>query len=333
MYKIAFDVMGSDKGATVAIQAAVEFLKTKTNLKLIFIGNEQEIKQALVNNGGLDDSQYEILATTEIIDMDGSIMDVRRKKDASLVRALELVKEQKVDAMLTGGNSAAFIAGAHFILGEFEGVTRPGFMPTMPTLTPGVTTLMLDVGANVENTAEDLLGYAKMASIYSREVQGVKSPRIGLMNIGEEASKGRDLQKEAYQLLKADKSLNFVGNIESREMTTGVVEVLVADGYSGNIALKAMEGMGKNILRGIKESLTKNLYRKLHALALKKAFKEFGNRFDYKNYAGAILIGVNGIIFKSHGSSDVQSFKATLRMTLEAVENDVLTKMKKGMAE
>ncbi|WP_027063069.1 phosphate acyltransferase PlsX [Mesoplasma seiffertii] len=333
MYKIAFDVMGSDKGAAVAIQAAVEFLKTKENLKLIFIGNEQEIKEALAANGGLDESRYEILPTTEVIDMDGSIMDVRRKKDASLVRALELVKAEKVDAMLTGGNSAAFIAGAHFILGEFEGVNRPGFMPTMPTLTPGVTTLMLDVGANVENTAEDLLAYAKMASIYSREVQGIKNPRVGLMNIGEEASKGRDLQKEAYQLLKADKTLNFVGNIESREMTTGVVEVLVADGYSGNIALKAMEGMGKNILRGIKESLTKNLYRKLHALALKKAFKEFGNRFDYKNYAGAILIGVNGIIFKSHGSSDVQSFKATLRMTLEAVENDVLTKMKKGMAE
>jgi glycerol-3-phosphate acyltransferase PlsX len=192
---------------------------------------------------------------------------------------------------------------------------------------------MLDVGANVDNTPEDLLGYAKMASIYSREVQGVKNPRVGLMNIGEEPSKGKDLQRETYELLKNEKSLNFVGNIESREMTSGYVEVLVADGYSGNIALKAMEGMGKNILKGIKESLTKNLYRKLHALALKKAFKEFGSRFDYKNYAGAILIGVNGIVFKSHGSSDVQSFKATLRMTLEAVENDVLTKIKKGMAE
>ncbi|WP_026389145.1 phosphate acyltransferase PlsX [[Acholeplasma] multilocale] len=331
MYKIAFDVMGSDNGATIAVKAAIEFLADKNDLVLVFVGNEEQIKAAIEENGGLDKSKYEILATTEVIDMNGSIMDVRRKKDSSLVRTLELVKEGKVDGMLTGGNSAAFIAGSHFILGEFEGVTRPGFMPTLPTVKAGITTLLLDAGANTENDPEDLLGYAKMATIYASEIQGIKNPRVGLMNIGAEEGKGKDLQKQTYKLLKEDESINFLGNIETRDMVAGDVDILVTDGFTGNIALKAVEGMAKNIMSEIKESITKTFFRKINALFLKPAFKEVGNKFDYKNHAGAILIGVNGIAFKSHGSSDVKSFKATLRMTYSAVQNDVLNKMKKGM--
>lgn len=330
MYKIAFDVMGSDYGPKAAIQAAAEFLKDKKDLCLIFVGNEQEINDA-INEFPIPKEKYEIFPTSEVIDMKGSVLDVRRKKDASIVRALELVKKQKVDAMLTGGSSSAFIVGAHFILGELENVTRPGFMPTWPTIKEGKTTLFLDAGANIDNTSDDLVGYAKMASIYAQTILKIDQPKVGLLNIGTEDSKGKDFHKETYQKLIADKTIHFVGNIESREMIAGKVDIMVTDGYAGNIALKAMEGALKNLMKVIKLTLTKNLWRKIKALSLRKSFKEVGEKFDYKNYAGAILLGIDGIVFKSHGSSDVKSFKATLRMTYDAVCNDVLTKMKEGM--
>ncbi|WP_031542035.1 phosphate acyltransferase PlsX [Mesoplasma photuris] len=331
MYKIAFDVMGADNGAGTAVEAAIDFLKDKKDLVIVFVGDEKQINDAIVKNGGLDKSKYEILPTTEVIDMHGSIMDVRRKKDSSLVRSLEVVKNGSVNGMLTGGNSAAFIAASHFILGEFEGVTRPGFMPTLPTVQADKITLLLDAGANIDNKPEDLVGYAKMATIYSQQIKGIKKPKVGLLNVGKEDHKGKEMHKETYKLLSEDKTINFVGNIEAREMNSGEIDVLVTDGFTGNIALKAIEGMAKNIMGAIKESITKTFFRKINALCLKPAFKEVGAKFDYKNHAGAILIGVNGIAFKSHGSSDVKSFKATLRMTYEAIENDVLNKMKKGM--
>lgn len=333
MYKIAFDVMGADHGVPTAINAAATFLKKHPDLKIIFVGSEKEINKAIADNGNLKIQQYEIFPTTEFIEMNGSILDLRRKKDASIVRALELVKDKKVDGMLTGGNSGAFLGGAHFILGEFKGIERPGFMPTWPTIKPNHLLLFLDAGANNDNTAQDLFNYAKMANIYTKAILKIKSPKIGLLNVGEEDNKGRDVQKEAFKLLRGDSKLNFIGNIEAREMISGQVDIIVTDGFSGNIALKSMEGSLKNLMKVIKESLTKTFMRKIFAGALKSAFKEIGTKFDYKNYAGAILLGVNGIVFKSHGSSDEQAFGATLKMTYDAVKNDVLNKIQKEVEQ
>ncbi|PPE04076.1 phosphate acyltransferase PlsX [Williamsoniiplasma lucivorax] len=331
MYKIAFDVMGSDLGPKIAVESALEFLKNKKDLMIVFVGDKTQIESVLKEEKNVDPSQYEIFSTTEVIDMHGSIFDVKRKKDASLVRALELVKDKQVHGMLTGGNSGAFLAGSHFILGELPGITRPGFMPTFPTAVEGKVTLFLDAGANNDNSAEDLYNYAKLATTYSKAVLGVKSPEVGLLNVGTEEGKGKDLQKDAWKLLTADKSLNYKGYIESREMLTGVVDIMVTDGFSGNIALKAMEGTSKLLLTTIKATVMKSFVAKMGALLMRGVFKEVKRKFDYKDHAGAILIGANGIVFKSHGSNDIQGFVSTLRMTYDAVKNDVLVKMKKEM--
>jgi len=333
MIKIAFDVMGSDKGSKFALEAGLKFLSAHDDLELVFYGNETEIKAHLfaLKKYKVDPVRYSIVPTSEVIDVHGSILDVRRKKDASIVRALEAVKNNSVDAMLTGGPSAAFIAGAQIIIGNLPGVKRSGFMPTIPSNVDNRVLLLLDAGANLENSPEELLQYAQMATVYSHSVNKIEKPLVGLMNIGEEEGKGKELQKEAYKLLAADKKVNFYGNLEPRELLTGKVDVLVTDGFSGNIALKTAEGAAKSIFREVKNQAKKSIFRKMALVGMIPTFKAIAKKFDYKNHAGAILLGINGIVFKSHGSSDVRSFEATLRMTYQAVKNQVLVNLVEGM--
>ncbi|ATG97531.1 phosphate acyltransferase PlsX [Mesoplasma lactucae] len=335
MIKIAFDVMGSDNGADVAIEAGLKFLETHQDLELIFVGDEKEINQAIDKHlpkyKKVNKDSFSIFKTTEVIDSHGSILDIRRKKDASIVRTLEMVRDKKVDAMLTAGSSAAFIAGAQTIIGNIPGVKRSAFMPTIPSTVDGKVLQLLDAGANLDNTAEELLQFSQMASVYATAVNGVEKPMVGLMNIGEEASKGKELQKSAYKLLEADKTINFYGNIEPREILNGVVDIMVTDGFTGNIALKTAEGVARSVGHELKSQVKKHWWRKLAVLQMIPTFKAIGKKFNYKNHAGAILIGINGIVFKSHGSSDLQSFGATLRMTYDAVQNQVLDKLTIGM--
>ncbi|WP_338971486.1 phosphate acyltransferase PlsX [Spiroplasma endosymbiont of Panorpa germanica] len=335
MKTIAFDVMGSDLGVQPAIGAAMKILNEKPDLKIIFVGNEVEIegelkKQKLAKKL---ESRYEIFPTSEVINMTDGILEIRRKKDSSMARAIELVEKDQARAIVTGGSTASFIAGCHFILKEFEGVKRPGFMPTIPTVINDKVVLLLDVGANVENDPEDLIDFAIMATAYLQSTKGIKEPSVALLNIGEEKSKGKDLQLQTYKLLSENKKINFCGNIEPREIISGDVDIIVTDGFTGNIALKSIEGMGKKLLSEIKKAVTKGFFRKIAALSLKPAFKEVASKFDYKNHAGAILLGINKIAFKSHGSSDLRSFHATLRMTYEAIENDVDNKLRKSLKE
>ncbi|AUM62898.1 phosphate acyltransferase PlsX [Spiroplasma monobiae] len=329
---IAFDVMGSDNGLIPAVDAAIKLLGEQKDLKIIFVGNEEALKKELSSRKHNPD-QVEIKNATEVIEMTDGIMDIRRKKDSSMVRALELVRDGKAHGITTGGATAPFIAGCHFIIKKMDGIERPGFMPVIPTNVKDKTTLLLDVGANLECDPEDLVNFAIMATAYSKAVKGIKNPTVALLNIGEEKSKGLELHKEAYKLLEANKEINFVGNLESRYLVNGQVDIIVTDGYSGNIALKALEGMGKTLLNEIKSAITKTLFRKLAALRLKKAFKEVAAKFDYKNHAGAILLGANSIAFKSHGSSDKTAFYATLKMTYNAIKNDVVNKVKKALVE
>lgn len=329
---IAFDVMGSDNGLIPAVDAAIKLLGERKDLKIIFVGDEIQLKEALAAKK-YDQNRVEIVHTTQVIEMTDGIMDVRRKKDSSMVKAIELVAEGKADAITTGGATAPFIAGCQFILKPLEGINKTAFMPVIPTILPKKVTMLLDVGANIEIKGIDLEKYALMATAYAKAVLGIQSPEVALLNIGEEKSKGLDFHREAYELMKNNPKLNFMGNIESRYITNGIVDIIVTDGYGGNLALKSFEGMGKNLLTEIKKAITKTLFRKLAALRLRKAFKEVANKFDYKNYAGAILLGVSKIAFKSHGSSDAQSFFATLRMTYEAITNDVINKVKSAIGE
>ncbi|AKU79436.1 phosphate acyltransferase PlsX [Spiroplasma turonicum] len=327
---IAFDVMGSDKGIPPALEAACQVLNEFNDLKIIFVGNQEEIKKYL-KKLKYDNDRVEFFNTTEIINMTDSILDFRRKKDSSMTKAIELVNEDKANAVVTGGATAPYIAACHFIIKEIQGVDRPAFMPVIPTIVSNKVTLLLDVGANLECTPKDLKTFAIMAGEYSKLINKIEKPLIGLLNVGEEKSKGLELHRETYKLLEDSERINFFGNIEPRYVTSGFVDVVVTDGYTGNIALKAAEGMAKNLLNEIKSSVTKNLFRKLAALRLRKAFKEVAAKFDYKNHAGALLIGLNKIAFKSHGSSDKRSFYATLKMTYNAIVNNVVIRLKEAL--
>ncbi|QBQ08007.1 glycerol-3-phosphate acyltransferase PlsX [Spiroplasma gladiatoris] len=328
--KIAFDVMGSDNGLIPAVDAAIKLLGEQKDLKIIFVGKEDLIKNALKNKK-YNIEQVDFLDCKEIIEMTDGIIDIRRKKDSSMVKALELVRDGKADAITTGGATAPFIAGCIFIIKRLESIERPAFMPVIPTLIKDKVTLLLDVGANLESDPEDLEKFALMANAYSKSILKVKEPKIALLNIGEEPSKGTEVHKKTYELLKNNSQINFYGNIESRYVTSGFVDVVVTDGYTGNMTLKAAEGMAKNLLFEIKQAITKTLFRKLAALRLKKAFNEVKAKFDYKNHAGAIVLGVDKIAFKSHGSSDVISFYATLKMTYNAIKNDVISNLKTSL--
>lgn len=327
MIKIAFDVMGSDKGPKYAIKAAINFLKKNKDTELHLVG-KQEIIAAELKLNKYKGNNIVIHNATEVIEMTDGILSIRRKTDASMVVALKLVKDKVCEGMLTSGATAPYIAGCHFILGEFEGISKPGFMPVIPTEVKGRATALLDVGANLENSPEDLVNFSLMANIYMTEILGVETPKIGLLNIGEEKSKGLPLQVETYKLLKERTDINFIGNVEGYDIFTNRADIIVSDGYTGNVMLKTMEGAAKSVSKIIGGYVKKNLLRKIFAIPLIPAFKGAKKHLDVREYGGAILLGVDGIAFKAHGSSDEVGFEATIRMVHQALTHEVLNKMK-----
>lgn len=326
MSKIAIDMMGTDLGIKPIIDALKVFMKKYDDVTFILIGVEKELKDATAA-AKLDNTKYEIFATTEVIAITEGMMEVRRKPNSSMVRGTELLRDQKVDALVSGGSTAAFLASCHFIVGEISGVSRPAFMPFIPTVNKGKSVLMLDVGANLENDAQDLVNFAIMASVYAQEIMHNPKPSVAILNIGEEASKGKDYHKEAYKLLENNKNIFFKGNIEPRDITSDVVDIIVTDGFTGNIALKTLEGIAKNLMGVIKHELTKNFYRKLKSFSLRKSFRVVRKTFDYRNNAAALVLGLRAIAVKTHGISDEKSWISTLKLTRTAVVNDFVQKM------
>ncbi|WP_338984006.1 phosphate acyltransferase PlsX [Spiroplasma endosymbiont of Othius punctulatus] len=330
MIKIAFDVMGSDNGPKIAIKAALNFLKKNKDVELHLVGQEEIIKTELSSNK-YNGSNIVIHNATQVIEMSDGILSVRRKNDASMLVALRLIKDKVVDGALTAGASGPYIAGCHFVLGEFEGISKPGFMPIIPTEVKGRATALLDVGANLENSPEDLVNFALMANIYMKEILGYENPRIGLLNIGEEKSKGLPLQVETYKLLIERTDIKFIGNIEGYEIFTNKADIIVSDGFTGNVMLKTMEGAAKSVSKIVSGHVKKNIIRKIFAIPLIPAFRGAKKQMDVREYGGAILLGVDGIAFKAHGSSDEVGFEATIRMVHQAVKSEVLAKMKEKL--
>lgn len=333
--KITVDVMGSDLGFKPLVNASLTFLELFDDISIILVGKMNLLKKYL-NTKKIKPTilkRLEILNANEEILMTDSILEIRRKKDNSMAKAIECVVNNKASAVCTAGASGPFIAANHLILGEIAGIKRPGFMAIMPTKIIGKQILFIDVGANIENDSYDLEMFAMMANIYVNKIWKINQPKIALLNIGIESSKGNQLQKETYNLLKNNKQLNFIGNIEPNNFMNGTVDVVVTDGFTGNIALKSVEGMARNLLGSLKNSFTKNFFRKLLALGLKKSFNEVRNTFDYKNTGGAILCGVNGISFKAHGSSDEQAFLSTLKLVRSALKENVLSVIKTSIKQ
>jgi glycerol-3-phosphate acyltransferase PlsX len=321
--KIAVDAMGGDLAPREIVLGAVAACR-ELNAEVILVGNEAAIKQELQGTS-VTGLKLEVCHASEVIAMDEHPANaVRRKKDSSLVIANSLVKQGKAAGVISAGNTGAAMTASLFSLGRIKGVERPAIASPMPTKT-GVSVL-LDAGANADCEPENLVQFAMMGAVYAERVLNLKSPRIGLLSIGEEETKGNKLILEAHRLLK-ESGLNFIGNIEGRDVHRGVCEVIVCDGFVGNIVLKLSEGLSTVLFGQIKEGIKSGPVAMLGGTLLKNVFQGLKNRLDYTEYGGAPLLGLDGVSIISHGSSNAKAVKNAIRAALKAVREDVVAKI------
>ena len=329
--KIAIDGMGGDNAPQSVVEGVVEALKEYNDLTIYITGPKEEIEKEL-EKYTYPKERVNIVPTTEVISTnEHPVMAIRKKKDSSLVKALNLVKEKECDAIISGGSTGAFLAGCTFVVGRIKGVERAALAPIMPGRRGKF--MVVDAGANVDCKPQYLVQFAKMGKIYYEEMFNTSNTSIGLVNIGAEEEKGNELTKATYKLLK-EESFNFVGNVEPREVPTGDVNVLVTDGFIGNTVLKLYEGAASNILGMIKDAIKEApIVSKLGAGLLKPVFKKLMIKFDYKEVGGAPFLGVDGICIKAHGSSDGKAFKNAIRQAKLFNENKVLEKIRKELGK
>lgn len=328
--RIAIDGMGGDNAPQAVVNGVVQALNEFNDLEFYITGPEEVIKEQLKRENYTGDKITIIDAKEVISTNEHPVMAIRKKKDSSLYKALNLVKEKKCDAVLSAGSTGAFLAGCNFIVGRIKGIKRPALAPIMPG--KNAPFMIVDAGANVDCKPEYLLQFAHMGREYYKGVLKSKDPSIGLVNIGAEEEKGNELTKNTYQLLKNEEDLNFVGNVEPRDVTLGDVNVLVCDGFAGNTILKMYEGTASTLLKIIKdEILSTGVKSKVGALLLKPVFKNIKKKFDYKEYGGAPFLGVDGICIKAHGSSDGKAFKNAIRQSKQFYDSKVLDKIKEEL--
>jgi phosphate acyltransferase len=327
---IAVDAMGGDHGPAVTVPASLRFLQETPDARILLVGNEKTISAALASARVWVGDRASIHAATEIVEMHEAPADaLRRKKDSSMRVAINLVKEGVAQACVSAGNTGALMAISRFVLKTLPGIDRPAIASQLPTR-QGVTTA-LDLGANVNCTAEQLLQFAIMGSALVAAVEGVERPSVGLLNIGEEEIKGNDVVKEAAELLKAS-GLNFYGNVEGTDIYKGTTDVIVCDGFVGNVALKTSEGLATMLADYLREEFTRNPVRKSLALVALPAINAFKRRVDPRRYNGATLIGLKGVVIKSHGSADPLAFRFALKKAYAEVTRGVLERIAQRLA-
>ncbi|MCY6372380.1 phosphate acyltransferase PlsX [Clostridium ganghwense] len=323
--KIAIDGMGGDHSPHVVIEGCIDAIKEYNDIEIIITGPEEVLKRE-VSKYSYNSEKISILDAKEIIsNNEHPVMAIRRKKDSSIYRALELVKKDEADAVISAGSTGAFLAGATLVVGRIKGVNRPALAPVMPGKNGPF--MVIDCGANAESKPNNLVQFAKMGEIYFENILKIGNPSIGLINIGAEEEKGNELTKEAHKLLK-ECDFNFVGNVEPREIPTGDVNVLVCDGFIGNTVLKMYEGVAQTIFSTLKDEIMSSFRTKLGGALLKPVFTKFKKDFDYKEYGGAAFLGVDGICIKAHGSSDSKAIKNAIRQAVTFYENDIIGKIK-----
>jgi glycerol-3-phosphate acyltransferase PlsX len=319
--KIALDAMGGDFGPPNLVAGAVMALREYPHItKLFLVGDTPKI-EAELNKHRCTDGRIEIFHTTQVVDMSDRAVDaVRRKKDSSISRAVDLVKHDKADAVVSAGHTGAAVAAAAIKLRTLPGIDRPGIAAVLPTETN--VFVLIDAGANIDARPEHLVQYAFMGTVYSRHVLGYKSPKVGLISLGEEDVKGNEMTKEVFKMLKKS-SLNFVGNIEGRHLFEDPVEVVVCDGFVGNVILKTCESISVAIFAWLKHELARTPMRKLGALLARKSFRSIRDKTNYEEYGGSPLLGVDGICIIAHGSSTPLAVKNALRVAAESIEQQV----------
>lgn len=330
---ILLDAMGGDNAPDATIKGAVKAIKD-IKAEVVLIGNEQIINAKIKEFYGKKDikeisDRLSIHHTSETIEMcDIPTQAIKHKKDSSMVVGFNMLKEGKGDVFISAGNSGALLTGATLLVGRIKGIDRPALAGILPAYKGSL--MLMDCGSNTNCKPINLLQFAQMATIYNRNTFGIEKPTVGLLNIGTEETKGNDLVKESYKLLKEkaeELDLNFVGNVEGRDAFSGKLDILVADGYTGNVFLKTVEGVGKLVKRTLTESIKKNVFTMLGALPAMPSINSLKKAMDYKEYGGALFLGVKKPVVKAHGSSDERLFEFTIKQAEKFVENKAVDKM------
>ena len=328
--RIVVDAMGGDRAPQVVVDGAVQAARD-LGLEVVLVGQQEAVGAALGNHD-TDGLALSVQHASQVIEMDEHpAAAVKSKKDSSMIVGMELVKRREADAFYTAGNSGGALASALFRLGRIRGIKRPALSTVFPSKTPQGFCFLLDIGANAECKPEFLVQFALMGSVYSERVMGVQNPRVAIVSNGEEEGKGNQLVQATVPLLK-ESGLNFVGNAEGKDIPWGTADVVVTDGFTGNIILKLAEGISKFLLDVLKEEITSRNVSKVGALLAKPAFDEVRKRLDYREYGGAPLLGVDGIVIVGHGRSDALAIRNGIRMAAQTVENGVLDAIKQGLA-
>ena len=324
--KVALDAMGGDNAPHEIVKGAIDALSQRDNLYVYVVGRQDAINAEL-SKYSYDKNRLEVIDAPEVIETaEPPVMAIRKKKDSSIVKAMNLVKDKTCDAFVSAGSSGAILVGGQVILGRIKGVERPPLAPLIPTK-DGVA-LLIDCGANMDARPSFLVQFAKMGSVYMKYVMGIENPRVGIVNVGAEEEKGNALVKETFPLLKSCPDINFIGSIEARDIPLGGADVIVCDAFVGNAILKTLEGVGKMMIGMVKESLTANLKSKIGALLIKDSLKNSLKRVDVSEYGGAPLLGLNGLVVKTHGSSKAGEIKNTLIQCITFKEQNINDKIK-----
>ena len=328
MISIVLDTIGGDNGPAVCVSGAVSGLEKNPDVKLYLTGHKEELEKYL-SEYDYDKNRIEVIDCPEDISLnEAPVQAVREKKNSSLVVGMNIVKEGKADAFISAGSSGAILAGGQFIIGRAKGVKRTPLAHLLPTSKEPA--LLLDCGANLDVKPEVLAQFAKMGSIYMKEVCGVENPRVALLNVGLEEEKGTAQVKEAYALLKEENDINFTGYIEARGIPFGKADVIVADGFGGNTVIKLYEGLSKMLLIELKDAFMSSFSSKIGALMIKKSMKKTLSRFNASDQGGAPLIGLKGLVVKIHGNSKEGEVISSIDQCVNFIRNDVSGKIIKG---
>ena len=326
---VALDAMGGDNAPKEMIKGAVQALEKTDAVQVLLVGKEDVIRAELAQYT-YDKARIEVVNATEVIETaEPPVNAIRRKKDSSIVVGMKLVKEGQADAFVSAGSSGAVLVGGQVIVGRIKGVERPPLAPLIPT-EKGVS-LLVDCGANVDARPSHLVQFAKMGSIYMEHVVGIKNPKVGIVNIGAEEEKGNALVKETFPLLKGEKNINFIGSVEAREIPHGQADVIVCEAFAGNIILKLFEGVGSVLISEIKKGMMGSLRSKIGALLVKPALKKALKRVDSSEYGGAPLLGLNGLVVKTHGSSTAKEICNTIIQCVTFKEQKINEKIKESI--
>ena len=328
---IAIDTMGTDNGSAYFVQGIAEAMDLYDDLSFIVTGKEEELK-TYIDQYGCDKTRIEVVdATEEITCHDAPVDAIRRKKNSSMVLALNAVKEGRAAACISGGNSGALLAGGQFLVGRAKGVKRTPLAPLIPHRYG--SSLLIDCGANVDSKPENLVQFAKMGSIYMKNIEGIENPRVGIINIGAEDEKGNELVKSTIPLLRECKDINFIGSVESRDIPNGPADVLVCEAFVGNVLLKFFEGLGKMFMAEIKDTLKSSVKTKIGGALIYKPIKKTFKRYMADDKGGAPLLGLKGLVVKIHGNSKDTEVRSAIEQCRNFVKKDVTNQIIRTFVE